>query len=117
MTTFFHKVGAFFEGLVQSPAASPAAAGVVSTLKTAETQIEAALPGLANAAVNAALAFIPAGVGTELDPIADSLIDQVIARPPPQKSAAAPSTSSASSNAASGTSSSGVAAGAVGAAG
>jgi hypothetical protein len=88
MTTFLQRVGAFFEGIATAVAGQPSVTSAVTNLKNAATAVEGALPTLANAAVNAALAFIPAGLGTELDPIADALIDQVIAQLEGKKSTA-----------------------------
>jgi hypothetical protein len=94
MTTFLQKVGAFFQGVAKAVEGQPSITTAVTNLKNAASAVEGALPALANAAVNAALAFIPAGAGAELDPIADGLIDQVIAQLLAKKSTAAASTAS-----------------------
>ncbi|HZC15739.1 MAG TPA: hypothetical protein VE309_03155 [Caulobacteraceae bacterium] len=76
--SFFDRLGAWFKS-IETPAASSAVSNVAATLKTAATTVETALPAVATAAANAALALIPGGLGSDFDPIADNLIDQVIA--------------------------------------
>jgi hypothetical protein len=87
LSLLLHKVEAWFAGIV-GPAGSPAVAKAAASLTAAANDVEAAIPVIATAAANAALALIPGGLGTELDPVADALIDQVCAKLLAKKSTA-----------------------------
>ncbi len=89
LSQFLHKAEAWLTG-VAGPSASATVSDAASKVSAAASAIDGALPAVATAAANAALALIPGGLGTDFDPIADSLIDSVIALLQGKKSTATP---------------------------
>jgi hypothetical protein len=79
LSLLLHKVEAWFAGIV-GPSGSPAVSQAATSLSKAASDVEAAIPVIATAAANAALALIPGGLGSALDPVADQLIDEVCAK-------------------------------------
>lgn len=84
-----HDLGAFFGALVS--AAPPAQASVLSstasTLASAGNSVTAAIPALAVAGANAAMNLVPGAAGFE--PLADMVIEAIIAELQTRKSTAA----------------------------
>jgi hypothetical protein len=78
LSVLIHKAENFFEGLVAAHPA-PTITNAKLSLTQAATAVEASIPDLIKAGVDGALAAVPGGLGVEFTPLANTVIDGIIA--------------------------------------
>jgi len=80
LSSIISKIGSFLSTFTHSdPSIQQSVNNVGQTLNDAATQVESIVPHLVDDAVNAALAYVPAGLGTDAAPAVDALINDIIA--------------------------------------